>query len=272
MFLSDIIIYPIKSFPGVRINESKVEQRGLEHDRRWMLIDENDKFITIRQHHEMLFFDLHIEGNGFVIKHRKSGDTLELPWEIDHGKEVKVTVWDDSAVAIVGRGEWSDWLSEKLDIDCRLVYMPDTSKRHIKKDWAKADEIVSFADGYPLLVIGSASLADLNGKLEKKITIDRFRPNLVFEGGTAYEEFTWGEFRIGENKFQGLKPCARCVVITLDPITAEGGKEPLLTLSKQKVDNKVVFGQHAYATEFGVIKVDDEIEILNYKDSPYDPI
>lgn len=272
MFLSDIIIYPIKSFPGVRINEIKVEQRGLEHDRRWMLVDENDKFITIRQHHELLLFDLHIEDNGFVIKLRKSGDTLSLPWKITEGREVQVAIWEDSAMALEGRSEWSDWLSEKLDIDCRLVYMPDTSRRHIKKEWAKDDEIVSFADGYPLLVAGSASLADLNGKLEQKITIDRFRPNLVFEGGKPYEEFTWGQFRIGEFKFQGLKPCIRCIVTTLDPVTAEKGREPLLTLSKQKVDNKIVFGQHAYATDYGVIKIDDEIEVLNYKDSPYDPI
>lgn len=272
MFLSDIIIYPIKSFPGVRINESKVERRGLQHDRRWMLIDENDKFITIRQHHKLLLFDLHMEDNGFVVKHRESGDTLKLPWKITEGKEVQVTVWDDSVAGLEGREEWSDWLAEKLDIACRLVYMHDASHRPISQKWAKDDEIVSFADGYPFLVIGSASLADLNGKLEKKITIDRFRPNLVFEGGEPYEEFTWGRFKIGENRFQGLKPCARCIVTTLDPVTAEKGREPLLTLSKQKIENKIVFGQHAYAVDFGVIRIDDEIEVIHYKDSPYDPV
>lgn len=272
MFLSDIIIYPVKSFPGVRINQSKVEPRGLQHDRRWMLIDENNKFITIRQHPELLLFDMHMEDDGFVIKHRESGDTLALPWEISEGKELNVTIWEDETVAIEGKDEWSSWLSEKLDISCRIVYMGEQSRRRIKEQWQKNDEIVNFADGYPLLVIGSASLADLNEKLENRITIDRFRPNLVFEGGEAYEEFRWGEFKIGKDRFQGLKPCIRCIVTTLDPVTAEKGREPLLTLSKQKIDNKIVFGQHAFAIDHGVIKIDDEIEIVSYKNSPYDPI
>ncbi|ELR68302.1 Flavodoxin reductases (ferredoxin-NADPH reductases) family 1 [Fulvivirga imtechensis AK7] len=272
MFLSDIILYPIKSLPGVRINESKVEPRGLQYDRRWMLVDEDNKFITIRQHHDLLLFDLQIEGKGFVVKHRETGDALELPWEISDGVIVKVKIWDDEVEAITGNDNWGAWFEDKLGIACRLVYMGDQAKRPIKQEWSKDGEIVSFADAYPLLVIGSASLADLNQKLEKRITIDRFRPNLVFEGGEPYEEFRWGKFKIGENLFQGLKPCERCIVTTLDPVTAEKGREPLLTLSKQKINNKIVFGQHAYGIHFGTIKVDDNIEVLQYKDSPYDPV
>lgn len=272
IFLSDIIIYPVKSLPGVRINEIKVEPRGLQYDRRWMLIDENDKFITIRQHHELLLFDLQIEDDGFVVKHRASGDTLELPWTISEGPEATVTIWNDEVKAIAGKNDWGSWFEDKLGISCRLVYMPDNADRMVEEKWAPEGKVVNFADECPLLVVGSASLADLNKKLENRITIDRFRPNLVFGGGEPYEEFRWGKFNIGNNSFQGLKPCARCVVTTLDPVTAEQGKEPLLTLSKQKINNKVVFGQHALGLDFGTIKVDDNIEVLQYKDSPYEPV
>lgn len=272
MFLSDIIIYPIKSLPGVRINECKVEPRGLKYDRRWMLVDENNKFITIRQHPEMLLFDLHLDNDSFVVKHRPSGDTLEIPLEIQEGPEVQVTIWGDEVEAIAGNNNWGSWFEDKLGISCRLVFMGDQANRPIKKEWSSNGEIVSFADAYPLLVIGSESLANLNSKLEKRITIDRFRPNLVFEGGEAYEEYRWEKFKVGENLFQGLKPCERCIVTTMDPLTAEKGREPLLTLSKQKINNKIVFGQHAYAIDFGTIRTDDEIQVLNYKATPYDPV
>lgn len=272
MLLSDIIIYPIKSLPGVRLDHCRVVSRGLEGDRRWMIVDENNRFMTIRNHREMLSFDLSMGANGFVVKDRKSGDVLELPWEISAGKAEKVSIWDDEVEAIEGRRDWSSWFEAKLGKTCRLVYMHEKSKRPIKKQWAKNNEIVSFADGYPLLVVGSASLVELNEKLKDQLSIDRFRPNLVFEGGEPYEEFKWSKFTIGGNQFQGFKPCKRCIITTLDPITAEQGPEPLATLSRQRIDNKVVFGQHAAPGEVGTISIGDEIRVISYKDSPYDPV
>ena len=273
MFLSDIIIYPIKSMPGVRVKESKIEARGLQYDRRWMLVDENNKFITIRQHPELLLFDLQMQNEGFVVKHRETGDSIELPWAADaEGDRVNVKIWEDEVSALEVKAEWSSWIADKLGIACRLVYMDDQSVRPINEKWPKNGEIVSFADGYPILIIGSESLADLNGKLDQKITLDRFRPNLVFEGGEAYDEFKWGSFTIGKHSFQGLKPCARCVITTIDPVTLERSKEPLLTLSRQKVDDKIVFGQHAYALDFGTICIEDEIEVITRKDFAYDPV
>ena len=114
--------------------------------------------------------------------------------------------------------------------------------------YAHANEQVSLADGYPLLIIGEASLADLNKRLPSPVPMNRFRPNLVFSGGHAYEEDAWKEFRIGESLFKGVKPCSRCVLTTIDQDTGAQGKEPLATLaSYRKKENKIYFGQNVLA-------------------------
>ncbi|UII21750.1 MOSC domain-containing protein [Fulvivirga ligni] len=273
MFLNDIIIYPIKSLAGVRLNEAKVEPRGLKYDRRYMLVDENNRFITARKFPELLMFTISMEENSFKIKDRESGDSLNIPLEYQgKGPLVKVTVWDDTVDAVICDEDWGSWLSERVGIDCKLVYMPDSSERPIGQNWSINNEIVSFADGYPLLVIGSESVHNLNEKIGTPMSVDRFRGNLIFSGGEAYDEFRWKDFVIGENRFRGLKPCVRCVLTTIDPVTGEKGKEPFTALATQKVDGKVVFGQHAVAVDFGEIKVGDDIKVNSYKDSPYDPL
>ncbi|MBL3655050.1 MOSC domain-containing protein [Fulvivirga sediminis] len=270
--MNEIIIYPIKSLPGVRLNEAKVESRGLQYDRRYMLVDENNRFITARKHSELLSFVVTMEMNGFKIKDRESGDCLTIPFQYENGKPVEVSIWDDTVDAIECEEEWGSWIGEKAGLACKLVYMPDSSQRRISGQWSTGDETVSFADGYPILMIGSESLHDINEKAGAHLSVDRFRGNLIFSGGEAYDELRWKDFKIGYNNFKGLKPCVRCVLTTIDPITGERGKEPLATLAKQKVDGKVVFGQHAIPIDFGEIKVGDDIEVLSYKDSPYDPL
>lgn len=267
MRLKEIFIYPIKSLGAITLESNNLEQKGLQNDRRWMLIDENNRFLTIRQHPEFLFFMLSMTDVGFRISYKDQ--SLNIPFQLEGTTEMAV-IWDDEVEVIVGKREWNDWFSTHLSVKCRLVFLPDSSVRLTKKKWSVHEENVSLADGYPILIIGESSLTDLNQKLNEPIKMERFRPNLVFEGGDPYEEYLWKEFNIGETRFVGLKPCVRCVITTYNELTAEKGREPLVTLNKQKIDDKIVFGQHALALDYQKVKVGDEIKVISYKDSPYD--
>ena len=266
--LSDIYIYPIKSLGAIRLDNTKTTEKGLQYDRRWMLIDTENNFMTIRRNVEFLFFKLSMTDHGFRVAYK--GDALEVPFDFHSDEEITCSVWDDEVIALKGKSNWNKWFSEKIGRPCSLVYMPEESNRVIKPMWGGTS--VSFADGYPLLVVGEESLKELNHKLESPVEMMRFRPNLVFNGGKAYDEFNWSTFKIGEVEFQGLKPCARCIVTTYDPKTGEKDREPLLTLSKQKIDGNIVFGQHSKSVDSGVISEGDSIKILSHKSEPYAPI
>jgi uncharacterized protein YcbX len=160
--------------------------------------------------------------------------------------------------------EVSLWFSNQLEKQVRLVYMPDSSKRAVDPRYAQTDaDITSFADGYPFLLIGQSSLDDLNNRLESVVTMNRFRPNFVVKGASPYQEESWYEFQLGAVDFWGVKPCARCILITINPVTGERtSSEPLATLSKyRKVGNKVLFGQNVIPKSLGKLQVGDVIKV-----------
>ncbi|MDX1629649.1 MAG: MOSC domain-containing protein [Fulvivirga sp.] len=258
-YLKAIYIYPIKSLPGVRVDAAWVMQKGLNYDRRWMLVDEHNQFISLRKERKLVKFHLTINPRGFNISSHFLKSSIELPHSLDDGKEIKAKIWDDEVMVIEDGHGWSKWFSEALERPCKLVYFPEKNQRPVNEKYQIQNESVSLADGYPYLIAGQESLGALNQQLPEPIGIERFRPNLVFNGGKPFEEFEWKNFTIGNVRFQGLKPCERCVVTTIDPKTGEKGKEPLRSLAKRKVNDKIVFGQHALALEDGEIKMGDEI-------------
>ncbi len=271
MTLSEIYIYPVKSLGGIRLTEAFVEERGLQHDRRWLLIDDNNRFLSQRENAEMALIDAELSDVGLVVWHRQKPalGTLVIPFQPQTFDLLNVTVWDDVIEAVVVSEEANHWFSEALEMSVRLVFMPDSSLRAADPDYAPFDSNVSFADGFPYLVIGQASLNDLNQRLDEPVEMARFRPNFVVEGFEAYDEDQWYEFEIGRLKLVGVKPCARCIMTTIDPKTAEKGKEPLLMLSKyRKLNNKIYFGQNVLAVTHGHLKVGDSITILSRKNRP----
>ncbi|NJN42563.1 MAG: MOSC domain-containing protein [Flammeovirgaceae bacterium] len=164
------------------------------------------------------------------------------------------------------RKEYDQWFSERMGSGCRLVFFPEKNSRPVDPNYRIGNEHVSLADGYPFLIIGEESLNNLNLKLSAPVPMNRFRPNMVFSGGKPYEEDTWRNFRIGENRFAGVKPCARCSIPTIDQDTGEMGKEPSATLSKYRrgEDGKVYFGQNVVALDHNKISIGQKIEIESY--------
>ncbi len=265
LILSEIWIYPIKSLGGISLDSAKVEKRGLQYDRRWMLVDENGQFLTQRKFSKMALLQVELLDNGLKVYYKKDKNiSIEIPFNAEALEHLQVQVWDDECAAFTISESINQWFSDILEKKCRLVYMPNNTNREIDIRYKKSKtDVVSFADGYPILVIGQAALNHLNGKLDNPIPMNRFRPNLVFTGGLPNEEDNWKSFSIGKAQFHGVKPCARCNVTTINQKTGEAGKEPLKTLATyRKVGKKILFGQNIIPmnTE-NIIEIGNEIMI-----------
>lgn len=259
--LTEIWIYPIKSLGGIRLERARVLEKGLEFDRRWMLVDETGKFLTQRVYPEMALLKLTITREQLLITHavKKITYSISLHPDVSTADQREVTIWSDTVRAIEVSDEASRWFSDALGMSCKLVYFPEENARAVDRRYATTEH-VSLADGYPFLIIGEASLADLNGRMEAPLPMNRFRPNFVFSGGEAFEEDVWSDFSIGGNRFRGVKPCSRCVLTTVDQETAIKGSEPLRTLATyRKRDNNIYFGQNLLAIDHTFVTQGDLI-------------
>lgn len=259
--IQDLFIYPIKSLGGIRLTEAKVEERGFKFDRRWMLVDSEGIFLTQRTYPKMALLQVELGDTGLIVfDKRNPEDTLQIPYNLISDLEIEVEIWDDRVIAKMVDPGLDTWFSEKLGMPCHLVIMPESTQRKVSSKYAVNDESVSFADGMPYLILGQESLNDLNSRLENPVLIDRFRPNIVFSGGHSYVEDSWKRIRIGAVEFQVVKPCARCVLTTIDQETGFQGKEPLKTLAGYRtIGNKVYFAQNMVALETGTIRIGDQI-------------
>lgn len=258
--ISHLYIYPVKSLGGIELMSARVTDRGLEHDRRWMLVDEQGKFLTQRTFPALAMMQTSISDGQLVIRAAGEDDPLMLELKPTGPATLKVEVWDDLCDAVHVSLQADQWFSERLDRKVRLVYMPDASLRPVDPDYALQDEITNFGDGYPILMIGQSSLDDLNGRLQVPVPMNRFRPNIVFTGGRPYQEDGMKHFQIAGMDFFGVKPCGRCVVTTIDQETGVAGKEPLSTLASYRtVGNKVNFGQNLLHRGTGMLTVGDEL-------------
>jgi uncharacterized protein YcbX len=279
--ISEINIYPIKSLAGVSVEAAVVEERGLRFDRRWMLTTPDGIFFTQREFPRMALIETWIEddGLGLGVSAERFGEVF-VPFEPQSGNKQQVKIWQSVCEGIVYGDALNEWFSDVIGTDCRLVYMPDDSRRAVNPRFARGDEVVSFADGYPLMVLSEASLEDLNSRLETRLPMNRFRPNIVVSDSEAFAEDNWRRIRVGDAEFRSTKPCERCVVTTVDQATGNfAGKEPLRTLASYRMakdvipdtydslgvgPNAVLFGQNLIAETIGAtIRVGDRVEIID---------
>lgn len=258
--ISALYIYPIKSLGGISLTSAAVTDRGLKYDRRWMLVDEQHRFLTQREHPCMALLKVSInDGEGLEVSHPEKG-IVQIPFEQPRAAGQEVVIWHDTCPAVFVSPELDRWFSEAIGISCRLVHMPESTHRQVDLTYAPEGHITSFADAYPFLLIGQASLDDLNSRLTEQLPMNRFRPNIVFTGGRPYEEDLIRHFNVAGIDFYGVKPCARCVLTTVDQQTAKKGKEPLKTLATYRSqNNKILFGMNLIHEGTGVLKVGDSI-------------
>ncbi|MDG1276862.1 MAG: MOSC domain-containing protein [Algoriphagus sp.] len=262
--VQDIFIYPIKSLRGIRVESAKVLERGFQYDRRWMLVDRTGLFLTQRTHPQMALIKVDLREDHLIVSSPLAQDnSLKIPFDLQLDSQIEVEIWDDRLSANLVDPTIDQWFSEILGIDCQLVRMPESGQRKVSPKYAINKEFVSFADGMPYLIIGQESLHHLNSKLTHPVPMNRFRPNIVFSGGESFIEDGWKNIKIGDVDFCIVKPCARCVLITVDQESGVNGKEPLKTLASYRtLNNKVYFGQNALSLQEGYVRIGDSIQLI----------
>jgi len=267
MKVQDLYIYPVKSLGGIRLDEALALQKGFEFDRRWMLVDESGMFISQRVEHRLALLQTSINDDSITIQHKQNPEiSISVPFQQSSIGCMVVSVWDDTVEVNHLSREMDDWFSKFLGKSCRFVYQPETGKRPVSLKYAENQEQVSFADAFPYLLISQASLDELNSRLAVPVPMNRFRPNIVVSGALPFEEDTWAEIQVGEVRFKVAKPCARCVLTTVDQETGTKALEPLATLAQYRsIDNKVMFGQNLIALNQGIIRAGDPVKVLSMK-------
>ncbi len=256
--VKEIYIYPIKSLAGISCQQAFAEEMGFENDRRWMLIDTDNQLITQREYPVLSQFYPQISNGKITITFQDHEHEFSMNEHLDD--QLYTKVWEDKSFVFEVNKVTSKWFSEHLGFGCKLVKIIKTGDRKHESSRSKKTYNVSFADAYPYLLIGTRSLDFLNDKLEEKITIKRFRPNIVISTQNSHEEDDFEEFKIGKVQFKNVKPCGRCIMVNNDPQTGVVKKEPLKTLSKYRnVNNSVLFGINIVGLNPGIIQVGDAV-------------
>ncbi len=261
--IATLTVYPVKSMRGTNLQSAVLDDMGICWDRRWMVIDENSRFLTGRQQPLLLTIQPQLTNDGLLSLHFPDGTRLNVAPAATGKPRIPVTIWKDQVMATPLDTTCDHVLRNYLGQDCRLVFIESDEIRQVDLEFANPGERTGFADGFPLLLISEASLDDLNSKLVEPLPMRRFRPNLVVEGCAAFAEDNWRDIRINGLAFAVVKPCSRCVMTTVDQETGEKlGKEPLRTLMKyRRQGNKVMFGQNVIHRGRGEIKIGDTVEV-----------
>jgi uncharacterized protein YcbX len=255
-------IYPLKGGAGIPLDAWPLDAFGLRWDRRWMVVDEAGSFLTQRSDPALGRLGQTLTDEALVLV-SGTADRLELPFAPPDGAAVRVRVWSDDVDVRDCGAAAASFISRHLGRTARIVHMPADAVRPADPVYARADDRVSFADGFPLLLVGQAALDELNERLAAPLDMRRFRPNIVVTGSAPHAEDAWASIRIGDVVCEVVKPCARCVVTTFDPDTGEAGREPTRTLSRyRRWDGQVWFGQNLIHRGAGTLAVGDEVIVL----------
>lgn len=272
MHLSALYIYPVKSLRGFSVTAAEVDSLGVAGDRRFLVVDENNRFLTQRALPRMAQIATGLGPASLKLTAAGHGG-VSVGRAPEPGAPVRsVTIWKSENLLAEDCGDApAVWLSDFLGVKCRLVRVGPKFLRPIVKANAGPGDVVSFPDAYPFMAVGESSLADLNDRLvekgEEPVPMNRFRPSFVITGGPAFAEDTWTRVRIGDVVFRAGGPCLRCIVTTTDQFSGERGKEPLRTLATYRRSaadpGDVKFGQNLiHETKSGLLRVGDAVQVL----------
>jgi len=264
--VTSLNIYPVKSCRGIALTQARVTETGFEHDREWLVITPEGRFLTQRERPQLAQIETAISNQQLVLR-KPQGADLSIPLDMT-GRELQVTIWRDEAAAFDAGDEAATWLTEHLGKPARLVRFDKRHKRVSNMQWTEGVEaLTQFADGYPWLLISQGSLDELNRRMATPLPMNRFRPNIVVEGLPPFGEDSVDEFVSGEVRLKVVKPCDRCAITTTDQMTGERtSDEPLAALKEFRFDRNlrgVLFGQNMILTG-GVgkeLKVGQQFEV-----------
>ena len=265
--LASLHIYPVKGCRAVDLDQAAVEPWGLAGDRRWLIVDPDCQFMTQRKHPALARVVIAC-GPGADIEVSTGGfPSLRVAAPDESAELLKVTVWRSTVLAAAAGPEADAWFSAYLGESVRWVYLDDPTRRAVDPEYGADGDMVSFADGYPLLLTSTGSLGALGRWLtedgHEPVPMNRFRPNVVVDGAPAWDEDRWRRIRIGSVSFRVAKPCGRCQVTTIDQMTAQRGRQPLALLGqRRRFGQQLVFGQNMIPDGEGSIRVGDPVQVL----------
>lgn len=257
--LREIWIYPVKSLSGVRVAEARVEDRGLAGDRRFMVVDPSGRFVTQRERPELARLVPRFDGADLVIE--APGAKLRVPREGGaDDAALEASIWGDAVSARDAGPAAAAFLTDFLGAPHRLARMPPSTRRPADREDAREGDLVAFQDGFPFLVIGQASLEWLNTRLDARVDIRRFRPNLVVEGAPAFAEDEWAAVSIGEVTLHVSKACPRCSMVDVDPDRGIKERGVLAKLAELRtIDRAARFGQNCVHDGTGTLREGDAV-------------
>ncbi|MFC3531357.1 MOSC domain-containing protein [Vogesella facilis] len=259
MQLSQLYIHPLKSCRGIAVSQAEVSPQGLVHDRVWLLVRPDGSQITARSHHRLVLVEAQQLPDGdwqFQAPGAGAFTTRSQRFDQRH----RAQVWKAEFTALRGDAAADAWFSAYLGEAVHLLWLGDSTRR-----FQDSDQPLSFADGAPFLLIGEASLDDLNQRLAAPVSMRHFRPNLVVQGAFPFEEDEWQRLRIGTVEFEVVSRCTRCIFTTIDPHTAQphADKQPLSTLlGYRRMPEGVCFGVNLVARGSGQLRLGDAVEVL----------
>jgi uncharacterized protein YcbX len=252
--IATLTLYPVKSCAGIAVSQLRCGLAGPDWDREWMIVDSMGKFVTQRELPHLALVKPNLDLDRGLLRLSFAGEKLsvEVPLSSE-GSAIETEIWGDSVPALDEGKAASQWLSQCFGAPLRLARI---TPRHRHRNGADPRS-VKFVDSYPLHLASLASLVDLNRRLVQSVTIERFRANVVITGGEAWQEDDWGSLRMGGISFRVGKRCERCVITTVDPITAEKSAEPLKTLAgfRRNAKDKIEFGQYLHTPDGAVLSV-----------------
>ena len=262
--LSQINIYPIKSTAGISLSSSWVNLTGLSFDRQFMVMLNNGKMATARQFPQLVRLQTHLQPHGLTLSYPEKAH-LTLCYHEFAKEAVDTQVWDDRFSAYSTLPIADQWVSEIIGEPAQLLYIGE----QVNRIGGETGASLSFVDGFPLLVISEGSLEDLNQRSPETHTMDQFRTNLVISGVAPFSEDSWKRIKIGDVEFDIVKPCSRCIMTTVDPLTGikSSTNEPMKTLATYRSNERgwVIFGQNIIPRNSGMIAQGAKITVLEYQ-------
>jgi len=257
--LAALFVYPVKSCRGIALQRARLTARGLQYDREWMVVAADGRFLTQREAPRLALVMTALTDDSLSLS-APGLPTLEIALADNPGAAVEVSVWRDRVLALDAGDAAARWFSRHLGREVRLVRFDDARPRPTDPAWSQGlPGFSAFSDGYPVLVLSRASLDDLNARLPAALPLDRFRPNLLLDGCTAYAEDALRVLACGELRLRLVKPCTRCIITTTDQQSGvPQGDEPLRTLKTYRWDaalHGVTFGQNALVEQGGSLAV-----------------
>ena len=260
--VASLHVYPIKSCRGLDLTAVRFDPLGPLYDRRFMLVDEHGAFLSQRTQPRLALITPRLGPTALVIS-APNMPQLKVAMTQRDARPIEIKIWEHAGPAEDAGESAADWFSSFLERPCRLVRWADDQLRMVDRKYARSDAAVAFNDGFPVLLMSEASVADLNKRLKQPVPMNRFRPNLVLRDLEPYAEDRWRKIRVGEVELDVVKPCGRCATTTVDQLTGVPGTEPLATLASYRQEgHKVLFGQNCVHLGPGSIRVGDAVEVL----------